>query len=63
MIATIAFKMVRGEPKCVIHWVLVLPRKSWRPLPDTIEAHEIEKGKKAEIKANLSIQLIHSLLD
>ena len=61
MIATIAFKMVRGEPKCIIHWVLVLPRRSWRPLSDTIEAHEIKQGEKAAIKESLTQQLINSL--
>ena len=56
MFATIGFKIVRGEPKAIVHWVFVPPRKSWRPLPDKIESHE-----KEEIKANLTAQLIHSL--
>ena len=61
MFATIGFKIVRGEPRAMIHWVFVPPRKSWRPLPDKIESHEIKQAEKAEIKSNLTSQLIHSL--
>ncbi len=46
---------MRGEPKAIVHWVFVPPRKSWRPLPDKIECHEIK-----QIKANLTAQLVRS---
>jgi len=61
MIASIGFKIIRGEPKAILHWIFIPPRKSWRPLADTIQAHEIKQGDKAEIKANLSTQFIQSL--
>jgi len=61
MFRTIGFKMVRGEAKAMVHWVFVPPRKSWRPLPDKIERHEIKQEEKATIKANLTSQLILSL--
>jgi transposase len=59
--ATIGFKMVQGIPKAIIHWVLVHGRKSWRPLSDKIEGHEIEENEKAEIRGTLTEQIIHSL--
>lgn len=61
MFATIGFKVVSGEPKAMVHWVFVPPRKSWRPLPEKIESHEIKQIERADIKANLTSQLIHSL--
>ena len=42
-------------------WVLVLPRRSWRPLSDTLEVHKIKQGEKSTIKENLTPQLMNSL--
>ena len=61
MIATIGFNIVNGEPKVIIHWVFIPPRKSWRPLEDTIQKHEIEEGEKAEIKSRLTSSFVNSL--
>ena len=38
--ATIGFKMINGEAKALIHWVFLHPRKTWHPLPDTIQPYE-----------------------
>ena len=61
--ATIGFEMGGddGEPKAIIHWLLVPPRKSWRPLSDTIESLEIKDDERRQIKARLSPQLIEGL--
>ena len=61
MFASIGFNLVEGVPKAFIHWVLVPPRKSWRPLSDKIESHEIQEAEKADIKGNLTVQVIRSL--
>jgi transposase len=61
MFASIGFNLVEGVPKAFIHWVLVPPRKSWRPLSDKIESHEIQEAEKADIKGNLTVQVVHSL--
>jgi hypothetical protein len=59
--ATIGFKMVQGRAKGFVHFVFIHPRKTWRPLPDTIEAHEIQPEEKREIKENLSASVIKAL--
>jgi len=59
--ATIGFKMIDNIPKALIHWVFIHPRKTWRPLENTIQQHEIQDDEKTNLKTNLSKQLIHSL--
>jgi len=59
--ATIGFSIVNGQAKALIHWVFIHPRKTWRPLPDTIQAYEIKPQEKQEIRDNLSKQIINSL--
>ena len=50
LLATIGFKKVGAEYKALIHWLLIPPRRSWRPLGDVIEAVEIEPSEKEELK-------------
>ena len=59
--ATIGFKIINGQAKALIHWVFIHPRKTWRPLPDTIQEYEIESEEKADIKASLSTPIINAL--
>ena len=52
MFATIGFDVTsEGEKRAFIHWVLVPPRKSFRPLDEKIQEWEIEPEEKAELKA------------
>ena len=47
MFATIGFHEIKGDqPKAFIHWTLVPPRKSRKPLDERIQSFEVEKGEK-----------------
>jgi hypothetical protein len=61
MIASIGFSKVGDEYKAFIHWVFIPPRRSWAPLPDTIQEYEIGAEEKADIKDSLSTQVINKL--
>jgi hypothetical protein len=61
MIASIGFAKVGDEYKAFIHWVFIPPRRSWAPLPDTIQEYEIGAEEKANIKDSLSTQVINKL--
>jgi transposase len=62
LIATIAFQIVGGEKRAIIHWKLVPPRRTWRPLSDEIEAVELSPNEAADIRTALtSEQHIKSL--
>lgn len=59
--ATIGFNMVDGEAKALVHWVFIHPRKTWRPLPDTIQEYELKANENESIKSSLSRQIIKGL--
>jgi transposase len=55
MFACIALQMgENGQKHAIIHWVLVPPRKSWRPLSDEIEQVELKSTEAADISAALA---------
>jgi len=53
--------MVEGEAKALILWVFIHPRKTWRPLPDTVQDFEIAPGEKDGIKTSLSPVVVKAL--
>jgi hypothetical protein len=61
MIASIGFQKLGNEYKAFIHWAFIPPRRSWAPLPDTIQEYEIGREEKANIKDGLSTQVINKL--
>jgi transposase len=63
LIATIAFQIEgNNEKRAIIHWKLIPPRRTWRPLSDEIEAVELSPTEAADIRAALtSEQHIKSL--
>ena len=63
MFACIAFRVGEdSEKRAIIHWVLVPPRKSWRPLSDEIEQVELKPTEAVDILAALaSTQQIKAL--
>ena len=56
MIATVGLQIIGGEKKPIIHWALIHPRESFRPLADNIEEVEIKAGEADEIRKVLSDQ-------
>jgi transposase len=50
MIATVGLQILGGEKKPIIHWTLIHPRESFRPLADNIEEVEIKAGEADEIR-------------
>jgi transposase len=50
MYATIGFTKIGGKFKAFIHWVLIPPRRSWRPLGEAIEKSEQGEFTRAELK-------------
>jgi transposase len=63
MLACMGFQIGRdGVKHALIHWVLVPPRKSWRPLSDEIEQVELKPTEAADIASALtSVQHIKTL--
>lgn len=62
LLATIGFTMDDNDvPLGFIHWVLIPPRPSFRPLADEIEEVEVKDGEAQDIQMRLSLDLIASL--
>jgi transposase len=59
--ATVGFEMVEGDAKALINWVIIHPRNTWRPLPDTVQDFEIAPGEKDDIKTSLSPVVVKAL--
>ena len=58
---TIAFHEIKGQPpKAFIHWTLVPPRKSRKPLDERIQSFEVEKGEKRELKSKYTPEHVAS---
>ena len=60
MFATIAYTEIKGEPKAFIHWTLVIPRKSYKPLPDRIQTQEINTKDKIQLKQRYTADFVNT---
>ena len=61
MFATIGYKSVGSQVKAFIHWLLVPPRKSWRPLEERIQSCEIDAAEKGPIKEKYNEAYVNAL--
>ena len=60
MFATIGYTEIKSEPKAFIHWTLVIPRKSYKPLPDRIQAQELAPEDKTQLKQRYTADFVNT---
>ena len=62
MYLTIGYRLdSTGQPLAFIHWLLVPPQRSHRPLSDRIESWEVEESEKRKLKETYTEQYVSTL--